>query len=599
MRWWAVLLIGCHATHATPSQIDKIWFDGDKTRVGEVAKAAARGDREAIRALGRLGGDQAVLAGQLGSAAGDDAGVSLGILARNKVVFTDDVKAKILAAPDGYGKAYALAYGAWPAAAPALGALAKSEDPEIRALAARGLGSAGVPSEALLQDPDARVRVEAVRALSTDASTPDQRVALAKWLVSEWDATADLPERLTGDRVHPILEGLSRLAPHVDEKPVHDLYFRLAEETNLGDSTASSRYTPDIIRPIDAVSCLSAAALARAPDGSLDALVGCGDPSGGGWPIFMRRQLVADLITEKPGLAGAKDVVEKMWTDHDDRVRGAAAAAAVAIGDEQIVRAAIDDADLVVAGSVGDALATAAEKNPPPAWAVEATRAAATKQGPDGGDAELFLTRLELLVTAKDAASKDLLEKASGSPNAAVREKARDGLAKLTGKDPGVIAPSAKPALPPSNPALVTGKKVTMTVDTNKGTFTIALDPKIAPWNVSTMSTLTRRGAYDGTIWHRVVPDFVAQGGDPTGSGWGGPGYDVPEEPSSTRYERGTVGIADAGRDTGGSQFFISLTRTPHLEGRYTIVGKVTDGMDVVDRLVVGDRITKATVEIQ
>jgi cyclophilin family peptidyl-prolyl cis-trans isomerase len=93
-----------------------------------------------------------------------------------------------------------------------------------------------------------------------------------------------------------------------------------------------------------------------------------------------------------------------------------------------------------------------------------------------------------------------------------------------------------------------------------------------------------------------VVPGFVVQGGDPTGSGWGGPGFTIPGEPSVQPFTRGAVGIADAGKDTGGSQFFIMHGRAPHLEGRYTHVGRVTRGMEVVDALIVGDRIVRSWV---
>jgi len=89
--------------------------------------------------------------------------------------------------------------------------------------------------------------------------------------------------------------------------------------------------------------------------------------------------------------------------------------------------------------------------------------------------------------------------------------------------------------------------------------------------------------------FHRIVPDFVVQGGDPDGGGWGGPGFSIRSEWSQAKYKRGAVGIAHSGKDTGGSQFFVTLSPQPHLNGRYTIIGQVTKGMDVVDRLEVTD----------
>ncbi len=124
---------------------------------------------------------------------------------------------------------------------------------------------------------------------------------------------------------------------------------------------------------------------------------------------------------------------------------------------------------------------------------------------------------------------------------------------------------------------------------TPRGTFEITLDGEAAPNTAAMFRALAGQGFYEGLIFHRVVPDFVAQGGDPTGTGWGGPGWTIRSEWSRLRYERGAVGIAHSGKDTGGCQFFVTLSEQPHLNGRYTIFGHVTKGMDVVDRLCVGD----------
>ena len=104
-------------------------------------------------------------------------------------------------------------------------------------------------------------------------------------------------------------------------------------------------------------------------------------------------------------------------------------------------------------------------------------------------------------------------------------------------------------------------------------------------------------------MFHRVVPDFVVQGGDPTGTGWGGPGFTLPSEISAgleampIDFGAGAIGIADAGKDTGGSQWFAMHAPAPHLEGRYTWVGRVVEGADVIDKLQVGDRIIRARFE--
>ena len=132
-------------------------------------------------------------------------------------------------------------------------------------------------------------------------------------------------------------------------------------------------------------------------------------------------------------------------------------------------------------------------------------------------------------------------------------------------------------------------------LETNKGTIKIAMDVLSAPASISGIDSLTRAGAYDSVAFHRVVPNFVIQGGDvETGDGFGGPDYVVPTEASAKEYRRGMVGIASAGTDTEGSQYFVMHQWKPHLNAGYTIIGEVVEGVDVVDRIMVGDLVTKA-----
>ena len=124
---------------------------------------------------------------------------------------------------------------------------------------------------------------------------------------------------------------------------------------------------------------------------------------------------------------------------------------------------------------------------------------------------------------------------------------------------------------------------------TDRGDFVIALDGQVAPNTCATFLALVREGFYEGLDYHRVVPDFVIQGGDPAGTGWGGPGFAIRSEWSRLPYARGTVGIAHSGKDTGGSQFFVALSPQPHLNGRYTVFGKVVAGMEVAESVQQGD----------
>jgi len=134
-------------------------------------------------------------------------------------------------------------------------------------------------------------------------------------------------------------------------------------------------------------------------------------------------------------------------------------------------------------------------------------------------------------------------------------------------------------------------------ITTNKGAVKMELFYDVAPLTVLNFIELAENGFYEGLVFHRIVPNFVVQGGDPRGDGWGGPPYMIRCEYSSEPYLRGTVGIATSGKDTGGSQFFITLSPQPHLEARYTVFGRVTAGMEVVDKIVRGDLIEKIVIQ--
>lgn len=133
------------------------------------------------------------------------------------------------------------------------------------------------------------------------------------------------------------------------------------------------------------------------------------------------------------------------------------------------------------------------------------------------------------------------------------------------------------------------GKRVQAVVATSRGSFTIALLPDDAPLNVDNFVQLARRNYFKGITIHRVVPNFVIQDGDPRGDGNGGPGYQIRCEINEVPFERGVVGMALSGKDTGGSQWFVTHSPQPHLDGGYTVFGKVVSGMDVVDAIVRGD----------
>lgn len=124
------------------------------------------------------------------------------------------------------------------------------------------------------------------------------------------------------------------------------------------------------------------------------------------------------------------------------------------------------------------------------------------------------------------------------------------------------------------------------TLHTNKGAVEFELFEDDAPKTVANFLKLARDGFYDGVIFHRVIPDFMIQGGDPTGTGMGGPGYQFEDEFNDNKVVRGALAMANAGPNTNGSQFFIvTAEATPWLDGKHTVFGRVTNGMDVVDEI--------------
>ncbi len=129
------------------------------------------------------------------------------------------------------------------------------------------------------------------------------------------------------------------------------------------------------------------------------------------------------------------------------------------------------------------------------------------------------------------------------------------------------------------------------TLETSLGSIEVELYPDDAPKTVENFVTLADKGFYDGLTFHRVIPDFMIQGGDPTGTGSGGPGYQFEDEQNSHPVARGALAMANAGPDTNGSQFFIvTVQEASWLNGKHTVFGRVTQGMDVVDKISQVDR---------
>lgn len=204
---------------------------------------------------------------------------------------------------------------------------------------------------------------------------------------------------------------------------------------------------------------------------------------------------------------------------------------------------------------------------------------------------------LEVLGAAVDAAGERKSPALAGALRAAwaragLSAEIRDSLRRAL-KASGVEIKGG-PSLDAPRTFAPLSESAVLVLETEKGKIELLLDASVAPNHAAAIAAMARKGVYDGTIWHRVVTAFVAQGGDPRGSGWGDAGFRLEDEANPAPFLRGTLGMPKAGPDTGGCQLFVSLVPTPHLDGRYTAFGRAVSGMEVLDALEPGDKILTA-----
>ncbi len=226
---------------------------------------------------------------------------------------------------------------------------------------------------------------------------------------------------------------------------------------------------------------------------------------------------------------------------------------------------------------------------------------AALKTSASDADPDARLAILDAIAKYKRQRTLDLLAGALKDPNYLVRRRAAE---LLEAADAGSFVSKLEPVkTPPRRPGYYDRIEQSMrranpvaVIKTDKGEVRIELLVRDAPMTVDNFVELARKKYFDGVVIHRVVPNFVMQDGDPRGDGNGSPGYQIRCEINEVPYDRGAVGMALSGKDTGGSQFFITHAPQPHLDGGYTVFARVTDGMQVVDRLARGDRIVSVTI---
>jgi cyclophilin family peptidyl-prolyl cis-trans isomerase len=186
--------------------------------------------------------------------------------------------------------------------------------------------------------------------------------------------------------------------------------------------------------------------------------------------------------------------------------------------------------------------------------------------------------------------AKEILTENLKSNDHDIAKSSADALKNITGNDyeSQITAPKYRTDLDWEFIGKLQEKKYA-SIKSNKGIIKIELYPEIAPFTVQNFVKLSEKGFYDNTIFHRVIPNFVIQGGDPTGTGYGGPGYSIRSEFSPMSFDAYTLGMASSGKDTEGSQFFITHSPQPHLDSKYTLFGRVIEGSDVVDKIQLGD----------
>lgn len=530
---------------------------------------AAGDDAIAIEALGRAGdaSAQPALVAALGNPPlAEVAALALGRHGRRKIALSPAARAALVAATRSsdehvrYAAVYALGREHEPAADEAvLGALVErlDDDAPVRAQAIAALAKRKATHSdkllTMLLDRDWRVGVEAVRALAATEIT-----VVADAIGAGWDR---LPPQVLD-------EGLRQLATR---PPGSDL-----------PATTLEKYAPMMTGKL---TCLVAAARRRPV---LEMTIACP-----GAEVAILGDMIKSGSLDQPWKRAA---LRALLENQDPRVRAAGIGAAPSV-DEKLaastITAALRSQDPVLAGAALDAIEDHFKGD-------AVIDAAIIERADHETDVELSSDLYGLIgkrtIAAGAAACRAAL---TGHP---VRARAAADCLRALGEAVPVL-PIGTATPPPVDVASVIGKKILWHLATTQGAIDIELLPDLAPWNVATIVSLTRKGFYDGLAFHRVVYDFVVQGGDPTQSGWGGPGFTTPAEPATladgAAFVEGGVGMADAGRDSGGSQYFIMHSAAPHLDGRYTQVGRVIGGQKSADAMQIGDRVLHATVEIR
>jgi cyclophilin family peptidyl-prolyl cis-trans isomerase/HEAT repeat protein len=584
VRRVAAFALGLAGDRAAVDRLTAALADSDSGVRGRAAEALGRiGDVRAAAAIARLVVDTLPKTISRMTVRGDDPGSAADSWAEQRLALFALARLKDLPAArhallDGARPRFDWWAATWvamrlesPEVRPVLVAAASSDDPRSRALAARGLGA--------LKD------ASAVELLLTLARDPDESVALpalrALGAIGDARGTAAAAALLASASDTVRREALRALAVLPPDPSLRPRLVALVGERDPGIRAAAL------------------GALARTDRGELALVLSGMDPD----PVWWVRAALASALGDV-GDEVSVGILHAMLRDEDPRALPSVLhALRRARGKDSLdtLLRHLEHADLGVRVAAAEGIASlgAVGASPP--------LLAAWRRGLGDGAGELearIATVGALAVQGDDAAKTGLLEIANADPARAVRARAALAL-----RDTGAAAPDPGPqavlrpaldyreAMAPFDPragvALYTPRAF---LHTRHGTIEIHLDVVEAPLATASFVDLARQGFYDGLVFHRVEPGFVVQGGCPRGDGNGGPGYALRCEITRRPYGRGAVGMALSGKDTGGSQFFITLSPQPHLDGGFTLFGQVVAGMEAVDRIRPGDVIERVEV---
>jgi len=474
--------------------------------------------------------------------------------------------------------------------------LLNDNDPIVRANAARLIGavedkeSFDAVLDRALHDQDLRVRASAIRALASlkDPRAAEPLLSRGTLLIDDVSSGAALDESLE------IATTVGRLLPNSDNEKAASWLRRMHNHTKgeaVEVEVAFARILPGIFQndPYKSEMGLPTASwrqISRRAQGLAairEIITGAATGSAGDNALKAASKELAEMLTRPstPNLA-IPDVLQAYASNKQPDT-------------DQFARKYLQSNDVVVRGTAAEVIGNQVPSETNARALIDALPRALR----DKDSNEAALAVLNALAKQKSAAAIEAIQTALDSPDHLIRRRA---VALLKANGAGDFSDrigtvQTRNTIADYRRAIARiGHLPTATVVTSRGSFTIEFAPDDAPLTVDNFIQLAKRGYFNGQTIPRVVPNFVVQAGDPRGDQNGGPGYQIRCEINEIPYERAAVGMALSGKDTGGSQWFVTHSPQPHLDGGYTVFGRVIRGMDVVDNIVRGDTIQRVVI---